>query len=92
MLEELKLAIQMWQEIVDKCKSGEPFNVVKFKKSFCENYHLDWYNNCYFCQHCECFTSCPLNNCSSLYEKVRDKHDITSAELILNAIRGYTND
>lgn len=88
MTKEWKLAIEMWQEIVNKCKSGKPFSVVKFKKSFCEKHRLSWYNNCYFCQYFECFSTCPLNNCSSLYEKVRDKNDITAAEIILNALRG----
>ena len=40
MSEELKLAIEMWQEIVNKCKSGEQFNVVSFKKSFCEKHRF----------------------------------------------------
>ena len=88
MTKERKLAIQMWQEIVDKCRSGEQFNVVNFKKSFCKKHRLNWYNNCYFCQYFECFATCPLNNCSSLYDNVRDKNDITSAELILNALKG----
>ena len=92
MTKEIDLAIQMWQEIVDKCKSGEQFSVVLFKIAFCNKHHLNWLNNCYLCQHFKCCTPCPLNYCSPLYDNVRDKHDITSAEIILNAIREYAND
>ena len=88
MTKERKLAIQMWQEIVNKCKSGEQFDVDSFKKSFCEKHRLNWYNDCYFCQHFMCFFTCPLNDCSPLYDNVRDKHDVISAEKILNTLRG----
>ena len=91
MTKERRFAIQMWEEIVDKCKSGEHFNVSRFKEDFCKEHNLNWALNCYFCQYFECFTTCPLNNCSSLYDNVRDKHDTTSAELILNSIKGYAN-
>lgn len=48
--------------------------------------------NCYFCQYCKPCSECPLDKNCFLYYEVCDKHDITSAELILNAIRGYAND
>ena len=32
MTKERKLAIQMWQEIVNKCKARDDFNLVEFKK------------------------------------------------------------
>ena len=48
MTKERKLAIQMWQEIVNKCKARDDFN----------------------------------------YVEVLDKNDVTSAEIILNALRG----
>ena len=37
MTDELKLAIEMWQEIVAKCKSGEHFNLSRFKKLSVKN-------------------------------------------------------
>ena len=92
MTKERRLAIQMWQEIVNKCKAGEDFNVAQFKDDFCKEHHLNWTSNCYFCQYCRSCSECPLDKNCFLYYEVRDKHDITSAELILNAIRGYTND
>ena len=91
MTKERRLAIQMWEEIVAKCKSGEHFNVTRFKEAFCKEHNLTWVNNCYFCQHFMCFFICPLNDCAPLYDNVRDKHDTTSAELILNSIKGYAN-
>ena len=91
MTKERRLAIQMWQAIVDKCKSGEQFNVVSFKKSFCKKHHLNWYNNCYFCQHFRC-SECPLDKNCFLYEEVYSKHDVASATVILNALKGVKND
>ena len=91
MNKERRLAIQMWQEIVNKCISGEDFSVASFKDDFCKKHHLNWDNNCYFCQYFLC-SECPLDKNCKLYDKVRDEHDVTSAELILNAIRGYAND
>ena len=50
MTKERKLAIEMWQEIVDKCKAGDKlFNLVIFKMLFCKKHNLDWVNDCYFC-------------------------------------------
>ena len=40
MTEERKLAIQMWQEIVNKCKARDDFNLVEFKKEFCKEHNL----------------------------------------------------
>ena len=95
MTRERKLAIQMWQEIVEKCKvsADGDFNLVEFKKDFCKERNLHWINNCYFCQYCRpCSLKCPLVDCKSIYVEVLDKNDATSAEIILNALRGGTND
>ena len=89
MTKERKLAIQMWQEIVNKCKARDDFNLVEFKKEFCKEHNLHWINNCYFCQYCRpCSLKCPLVDCKSIYVEVLDKNDATSAEIILNALHG----
>ena len=88
MTKERRLAIQMWEEIVVKCKSGEPFNVSRFKEAFCKEHNLTWVNNCYYCQYFQCCTTCPLVNCMLIYHNVRDDHDVISAEKILNTLRG----
>ena len=88
MTKERKLAIQMWQEIVDKCRSGEHFNVARFKDVFCKKHNLNWLSNCYFCQYFHCFSTCPLDNCMSICHKVHEQYDVDSAEIILNALKG----
>ena len=89
MTRERKFAIQMWQEIVDKCKASNDFNVVKFKKEFCKEHNLHWINNCYFCQYCRpCSLRCPLIDCKPIYSEVVYRKDMTSAEIILNVLRG----
>ena len=40
MTKERKLAIQMWQEIANKCKARDDFNLVEFKKEFCKEHNL----------------------------------------------------
>ena len=90
MTKEIRLAIQMWEEIVDKCKAGEDFNVAQFKEDFCKEHNINWTSNCYFCQYLLCF-ECPLDKNCHLYLRVCSEHDLTSAEFILNAIRGYAN-
>lgn len=93
MTKERKLAIQMWEEIVDKCRSGEDFNLVDYKTDFCNKHDLKWRGNCYFCNYFDPCSKCPLDDiCSSVYCKVSTKHDVTSAEIILTALRGGTND
>ena len=37
---ERRLAVQMWQEIVNKCKARDDFNLVEFKKEFCKEHNL----------------------------------------------------
>ena len=90
MTRERKLAIQMWQEIVDKCKAGDNFSVVMLKMEFCKKHNLHWLNDCYFCQYCDSCSSCPLGSCELIYPKVCLEHDVASAEIILNALCGGT--
>lgn len=78
----------MWQEIVDKCKAGDNFSVVMFKTEFYKKHKLNWLNDCYFCQYWSC-CRCPLDDkCEQVYSKVAVNHDVASAEIILNALRG----
>lgn len=88
MTKERKLAIQMWQEIVDKCRSGEDFIVSQFKDDFCKKYDLDWLSNCYLCQYCRPCSRCPLGSCMLIYPKVCNAHSVSSATMILNALKG----
>lgn len=88
MTRERKLAIQMWQEIVDKCKAGDNFCVVTFKMKFCIKHKLNWLSDCYFCQYCKSCSKCPLGSCMRIYSKVCTEHDAASAEVILNVLKG----
>lgn len=92
MTKQRRLAIQMWQEIADKCRSGEDFNLVDYKTDFCKKHGLKWLANCYFCNYFDRCEKCPLDDkCGQVYCKVAVKHDVKSAEIILNALRGGTN-
>ena len=88
MTKQRRLAIQMWQEIVDKCRSGEDFNVVIFKMEFCKKHNLNWINDCYFCQYCRSCSSCPLGDCMLIYPKICNEHDVSLATEILNTLKG----
>ena len=89
MNKQRRFAIQMWQEIVDKCKASDNFSVVMFKMEFCKKHKLNWLNACYFCQYCKSCCRCPLDSkCGQVYYKVVVNHDVASAEIILNALRG----
>lgn len=88
MTKQRRLAIQMWQEIVDKCRAGYNFSVAVFKMEFCRKHNLDWVNNCYFCQYCRACSKCPLDDCMSICHKVHEQYDVESAEQILNALKG----
>ena len=89
MTKKRRLAIQVWQEIVDRCKAGDNFSVVMFKMEFCKKHKLNWINACYFCQYCKSCNRCPLGDkCRQVYCKVSVNHDVVSAEIILNALRG----
>ena len=89
MTKERKLAIKMWEEIVEELKKGDKsFNLVIFKMLFCKNHNLDWENDCYFCQYCRPCTRCPISDCMSLYTKASHDNDVESAEIILNALKG----
>ena len=90
MTKERRLAIEMWQEIVDKCKAGEKFNVINFKDEFCKEHNLVWVNSCYFCQYYPC-SKCPLYNYMSIYSRVCALRDVASAETVLNALKGSNN-
>lgn len=93
MTKQRRLAIQMWEEIVDKCRSGEDFNLAEYKADFCKKHGLHWLANCYFCNYFYTCSKCPLDdNCGQVYCKVAVKHDVKSAEIILGALRGGTND
>ena len=93
MTKQRRLAIQMWQEIVDKCKAGDDFYLADYKADFCKKYDLDWRANCYFCNYFDPCSKCPLDGkCGQVYCKVAVKHDVASAEIILNALRGGAND
>ena len=87
MTKERRLAIQMWQEIVNKCRSGDNFSVIQFKDEFCKEHNLVWVNSCYFCQYYPC-SKCPLYNCMSIYSRACALHDVFSATVILNALKG----
>ena len=87
MTKERRLAIQMWQEIVDKCKAGD------YKADFCKKHGLDWLDNCYFCDYFVLCSKCPLDDkCVQVYRKVAFKHDVKSAETILNVLKGVKNE
>ena len=91
MTRERKFAIQMWQEIVEKCKANNDgnFNLVEFKKDFCKEHSLHWLNDCYFCQYCRpCSLRCPLVDCKPIYTEVLYRNDVASAEIILNTLKG----
>ena len=89
MTKQRRLAIQMWQEIVDKCRSGEYFNLFEYKTDFCKKHDLVWQANCYFCNYFDPCSKCPLDDkCGQVYSKVAVNHDVASAEIILNALRG----
>lgn len=93
MTKQRRLAIQMWEEIVKKLKKGDKlFNLVIFKMLFCKKHNLDWVNDCYFCQYCRSCTRCPIYDCMPVYTKASHDKDVESAEIILNALRGGTND
>ena len=88
MTKERRLAIQMWQEIVDKCRSGEHFNVARFKDVFCKKHNLNWLSDCYFCQYCRACSQCPLGSCMLIYPKICIEHDVSLATEILNTLKG----
>ena len=88
MTKERRLAIQMWEEIVKKCQSGEDFNVARFKNDFCKEHSLSWANRCYFCQYCRCCSNCPLVSCILIYPKICIEHDVSLAIEVLNALKG----
>ena len=87
MTKERKLAIQMWEEIVDKCRARDDFSVIQFKDKFCKENNLNWVNSCYYCQYYPC-SKCPLYNCMSIYSRACALRDVASAETILNALKG----
>lgn len=93
MTKQRRLAIQMWQEIVDKCRTSDDFNLDDYKADFCKKHGLNWFANCYFCNYFNPCSKCPLDDkCAQVYRKVTFEHDVKSAEIILNALRGDAND
>ena len=78
---------------MNKCRSCEDFDLAKYKADFCKKHDLDWHANCYFCNYFDPCTKCPLDsNCRQVYCKVSVKHDVESAEIILNAFKGVKNE
>lgn len=93
MTKQRRLAIKMWEEIVDKCRSGEDFNLAEYKTDFCKKHGLKWLANCYFCNYFYSCEKCPLDDkCVQVYCKVAVKNDVKSAEIILNALKGVQNE
>ena len=93
MTKQRRFAIQMWQEIVDKCKAGDDFYLGDYKADFCKKHGLDWLNNCYFCNYFDLCLKCPLDaKCVQVYREVAFKHDVKSAETILNVLKGVKNE
>lgn len=50
MTKERRLAIKMWQEIVDMLEK-ENIDVDYQKNNFCKKYHVLWSHGCWFCQY-----------------------------------------
>ena len=93
MTKQRRLAVQMWQEIVDKCKAGDDFYLAVYKADFCKKHGLDWCADCYFCNYFDSCSKCPLDDkCEQVYRKVAFKHDVKSTEVILNALKGVKNE
>ena len=93
MTKQRRLAIQMWQEIVDKCRTSDDFNLADYKADFCKKHGLNWFANCYFCNYFNPCSKCPLDDkCVQVYRKVTFKHDVKSAETILNVLKGVKNE
>ena len=88
MTKERRLAIQMWEEIVNKCKAGDDFSITSYKYDFCKEHNLDWKYSCYLCQYCRSCSNCPIGNCMLIYPKVCLEHDVALATVILNTIKG----
>lgn len=88
MTKERRLAIQMWQEIVDKCKAGDDFRITSYKYNFCREHKLNWTNSCYLCQYCRHCSRCPLGSCMLIYPKICLEHDVSLATVILNTLKG----
>lgn len=47
MTKERRLAIQMWEEILQK----QPRYIVVYKDGFCGEHALNWQHSCWFCQY-----------------------------------------
>ena len=50
MTKERRLAIKMWQEIVDMLKIGN-IDLDTQKRHFCTNNNIHWESSCWFCQY-----------------------------------------
>lgn len=64
MTKERRLAIQMWEEIVEalKCETPEhPVFECKMKTDFCRKHGLDWYADCWFCHYIDNCIRCPIS-------------------------------
>ena len=87
MTKERRLAIKMWQEIVDMLEI-ENINVNEMKKDFCRNNNIRWENSCWFCQYVRkdhrsnlksrCNIDYSTNGCEDcpLYKEFASRHAI----------------
>ena len=85
--EHKNLAIKMWRDAFDKFDKNEFFDIVDFKREWCERHNVDWRFNCWLCdvffnvddhrpeKRCE---RCPLMSCddeNSLYYLIKKHAD-----------------
>ena len=76
--DEIKLAIEMWQEIREKiAKYGcvyDSSSIIHTKGTFCLVHNLQWRHSCVLCTYYTCSSNqglsmhpCPLGNCNSIH-------------------------
>lgn len=56
MTKERRLAIEMWEQIVEVLENGEPGKcylpiINSIKEDFCKAHNLEWKHYCWFCQY-----------------------------------------
>lgn len=90
---EQALAIEMWQEIKAYIER-QHFNLVAFKKHFCEEHDLYWLCNCWLCTLFSDYESfcwdCPLGGCgdsNSAYKRACLNQSKEACDEIIEAIR-----
>lgn len=75
MTKERKLAIQMWEDILNMLENYEfvsSHDIAYYKYSFTVGHNLNWLSNCWFCQYIRTDSDsyhrckkCPLGSCCS---------------------------